>query len=154
MKSNAICPISDKRIDDHIARINGGITLALLVVFITTGSIVPVLFLFVDFALRSGNQSRFSGLSYISRSVVRVLSLKPELINAGPKIFAARIGLFFNFSIILFYLFGLDNLVYVFTGVFGFCAFLESFFGYCVACQIYPLVYKLFFHRKFQNLKV
>ncbi len=154
MKSNAICPISDKRIDDHIARINGGITLALLVVFVATGSIIPVLFLFVDFALRSGNLSRFSVLSYVSRSIVRVLSLKPELINAGPKIFAARIGLFFNFSIILSYFFGLENLVYVFTGVFGFCAFLESFFGYCVACQVYPFVYKLFYHRKYQNLKV
>lgn len=154
MKSNAICPISDRKIDEHVARFNSGLTLSLLLVFILTGNIIPIVFLFVDFALRSGSYSRFSAIGFVSRTVLKKLSVKPELINAGPKIFAARIGLFFNFAIIVSGLLGLENLVYVFSGVFGFCAFLESFFGYCVACQIYPFVYKLFYHRKYQKIEV
>lgn len=144
MKSNTICPISNKKIDEHVARINGGLTLGLLVIFVLTGNVIPILCLFVDFGLRSGNLSRFSVLSYISRTIIRACSLKPELINAGPKIFAARIGLLFSLLIIISYFFQLTYLVYAFTGIFACCAFLESFFGYCVACQIYPFVYKVF----------
>ncbi len=154
MRTTAICPISDKKIDDHVARINGAFTVLFLSAFIITGNLVPILFLFVDFALRSGKYSRFSVFSFLSRKIIKLFSIKPELINAGPKIFAARIGFVFNILILSSVLFGLDNLSIAFTGVFGACAILESVFGYCVACQIYPLVYKLTFHSKIQKLKI
>jgi hypothetical protein len=152
MKTTAFCPISNKRIDEHVARLNGAFTLLFLAVFTVTGNILPVIFLLTDFALRSGSLSRFSPLAYLSRSIAKSLSLKPLLINAGPKIFAARIGLVFNLAIILSYLSGLNNLALVFTGVFGICALLESAVGFCVACQIYPFVYKLTYHFKIQKL--
>lgn len=151
MKSNAFCPISDRKIDDHVARINGAFTLIFLTVFLFTGNIIPILLLLVDFALRSGNLSRYSAFSFLSRSIVKSLHIKPDMINAGPKIFAARIGLVFNFAIIISFLFGLSNLVYVVTGVFAICAFLESALGICVACQIYPFAYKLFYTNKIQK---
>ena len=151
MKTIAFCPISNKKIDEHVARLNGGFTLLFIALFIVTRSIIPVLFLFLDFALRSGNLSRFSPLAYLSRNIAGSLFLKPLLINAGPKIFAARIGFVFNVLIILFYLSGLSVLSFVFTAIFGVCAFLESVFGYCVACQVYPFVYKLTYHFKTQN---
>ena len=129
MRTTALCPISDKKIDDHVARLNGAFTVLFLATFILTGSIIPILLLAIDFALRSGKLSRYSAFSFISRNIVKTLSIKPELINAGPKIFAARIGLVFSIVIIISYLFGLTGLVYIFTGVFGTCAFLESAFG-------------------------
>ena len=148
MKSIAFCPISDKKIDDHVARLNGAFTFLLLVAFLFLGNILPILFLLVDFAFRSFNLSQYSALAILSRNILKPLSIKPELINAGPKIFAARIGLFFNVAIVLSFLVGLNNFAYVFTGIFGACAFLESAFGLCVACQIYPFVYKLTYHSK------
>lgn len=151
MKSNAFCPISDRKIDEHVARINGALTLIFLSVFTLTGNIIPILFLLVDFALRSGSLSRFSAFSFLSRNIVKLLHIKPDMINAGPKIFAARIGLVFNFAIILAFVFGLSNLVYVIIGIFAICALLESAFGICVACQIYPYVYKLFYTNKIQK---
>ena len=151
MKTTAFCPISNKKIDEHVARLNGGFTLLFIAVYILPGSIIPVIFLFGDFALRSGSLSRFSPLAYLSRTTVKILALKPLLINAGPKIFAARIGLVFNTLIVIFYLLNLKDLSFVFTGIFGVCAFLESVFGYCVACQVYPFVYKLTYHFKTQN---
>jgi len=154
MKSTALCPISDKKIDEHVARLNGAFTLFFLVVFILTRNIVPILFLLVDFALRSGSQSRYSVLSILSRNILKLFSVKPELINAGPKIFAARIGLVFNFAIILSFLIGLNNLTIIITGIFGICAFMESALGICIACQIYPFVYKFFYQNKIQKLKI
>jgi hypothetical protein len=36
----------------------------------------------------------------------------------------------------------------VLTAVFGVCAFLESAFGLCIACEIYPFVYKFTYRSK------
>ena len=149
-----LCPISNKKIDNHVARLNGALTILFLTVFIFTGNILLIIFLITDFGLRSGIHSKFSPLAYLSRNITKALSLKPSLINAGPKIFAARVGLAFNLAIILFYLIGLNNLYLVFIGVFGTCAFLESVFGICVACQFYPFVYKITYHSKIQKLEI
>lgn len=154
MKTTAFCPTSTKRIDEHVARLNGGLTILILTIFIVTGSILPVIFLLADFALRSGRFSRYSPLAGLSKNITRLFRLKPVLINAGPKIFAARIGVIFNIAIILSYLSGLNNLSLGITGVFGTCAFLESVLGFCVACQFYPFVYKLTYHDKIQKFKI
>ncbi|NDP22552.1 MAG: DUF4395 domain-containing protein [Paludibacter sp.] len=154
MKSNAFCPISDRKIDEHVARLNGGITLSILAVFIISGNLVPIFFLIVDFALRSGKFSRYSVLSYISKNILKSLKIKPDLINAGPKIFAARIGLIFNIAIFISFILGLSSIAFLITGIFAICAFLESVFGFCVACQIYPFVYKLLYFNKIQKAKI
>jgi hypothetical protein len=154
MKTTALCPISDKRIDDHVARFNGGFTVLFLTVFLVTGNILPIVLLTIDFALRSGKYSSYSGFSFLSKIIIKSLTIKPEFINAGPKIFAARIGLFFNIAILISALFGFTDGVYSFAGIFGICAFLESALGICVACRIYPYVYKLFYHHKIEKLKI
>ena len=154
MKTAAFCPISYKKIDEHVARLNGAFTVLLLAVFTVTGNIFPVIFLFVDFLLRSGSLSRFSPLAFLSKNIAKALFSKPLLINAGPKVFAARLGVVFNFAIIVSSLSGLNNLALVFTAIFGTCAFLESAFGFCVACQVYPFVYKLTYHPVIQKLKI
>ena len=154
MKTTTFCPISTKKIDEHVARLNGGFTIVLLTIYILTENLFPIAFLLVDFALRSGNYSRFSPLAILSRITARLLQFSPVLINAGPKIFAARIGIVFNLLIILFQLTGFNHLALLFTGLFGTCAILESVFGYCVACQFYPFVYKLTYHSDIQKLKI
>lgn len=154
MKTTAFCPISDRRIDEHVARLNGAFSVIFLTLYLVSGIILPIVFLFVDFALRSGKYSRFSPLSFLSRNIAKSISLKPRLINAGPKIFAARIGFVFNILIVSTYFSGLSNLSFIVTSIFGICAFLESVFGFCVACQIYPLVYKLTFQPAFLKLKI
>ncbi len=152
MKTTAFCPISNRKIDEHVARLNGAFTVLFLAVFTVTGNILPVIFLFIDFLLRSGNLSRFSPLAFLSKNTAKALFSKPLFINAGPKVFAARIGVVFNFAIIVSYFSGLNNLALVFTGVFSTCAFLESAFGFCVACQVYPFIYKLTYHPDIQKL--
>lgn len=154
MKTTAICPISDRKIDEHVARFNGGFTLLFLGLYFITGSVLPVVFLILDFSLRSGRWFRFSLFSFLSKNITKSLALKPLPINAGPKIFAARIGVVFSMAVLLSALSGLETTTIVISAVFGTCAFLESVFGYCVACQIYPFVYKLTFHAKVQKVKI
>lgn len=145
MKTTAICPISDKRINENVARGNATLTVLFLTAFVITSKVLLIVFLLIDFLLRGMELSRYSPFAIICSKVVKLLGIKPKIINAGPKLFAARIGLFFSLTILVSSLSGLEITAYILTGVFGVCAFLEAFFGYCVACKIYPFVYRTFY---------
>ena len=73
-------------------------------------------------------------------------------INAGPKIFAARIGLVLSSLVILTFILNVNWLAFVLTGILGLFSFLEGTLGLCIACVIYPFVYKLFYKGKFQGI--
>jgi len=94
MKLYALCPVSDKRINERVARINGAFTVLLLLLSALTQSIIPVIFLAIDFLLRASDYSRYSLLGISSKGIVRYFGLNENIINAGPKIFAARLGLY------------------------------------------------------------
>jgi len=154
MNNNAFCPISFKKIDENVARLNGLFTVALLIVFLFTSSILPVLLLLADFLVRGLEKPQFSPLALLSKFILSGFKAKPHLINAGPKIFAARIGLLFSVLITLSVLFGLNIPAIIFTAVFGVCAFLEAAFNYCVACKLYPFFYRLVYQSDYKKLNV
>ena len=149
MKSNALCPISDKKINERVARLNAIFTFSLLILFVITSRTVIISFLLIDFLLRAAELSQYSPLAILSRNIVKLLNIKPKLVNAGPKIFAARIGVVFSSGVLFSTAFGGWNVIGIsLISMFGVCAFLEGVFGICVACQIYPYVYKLFYHTR------
>jgi len=154
MRTYAICPISNKRINERVARLNATFTVILLLTFALTSNPFLIAFLAVDFLLRSTGFSRYSPLAILSGNIVKKLSLKENLINAGPKIFAARIGSLFSVFILLSIISGFVVPAYILAGVLGLFSFLEAAFGLCVACEIYPLVYKLFYHSSFVGTKI
>lgn len=142
---NTFCPISTNKIDENIARINGALTLLTLILFLITNSLVPILILVTDFAFRSAELSKYSLFSNISKKIKSYLNFEQRIVNSGPKIFAARIGLVFSILILISFLLNISELTIVFSAIFGICAFLESALGFCVACKIYPFVYKLLY---------
>ena len=145
MKTYAICPISNKKINERVARVNGAFTVLLLLLFGFTGQWLIPAFLVVDFFIRSGNLSRFSPLGYSSRNIIKLLSVEELLINAGPKIFAARVGLVFSAVILLASATEMHLTALAFTAVLAVFSFMEAAFGICVACKIYPFVYRLLY---------
>jgi hypothetical protein len=48
MKIYAICPVSDKKVNEKAARINGAFTFLLLIVAGLTQSVIPLIFLTFD----------------------------------------------------------------------------------------------------------
>jgi hypothetical protein len=150
MKSYALCPVSDKKINERIARINGVFTVLLLIVFGLTQSIVPIVFLAIDFLIRASDYSKYSLIGISSKSIVRYFGLNEYIINAGPKIFAARLGFIFSSLILISSTFNAFLPALALATVLGLFSFLEATFGLCVACEIYPFVYRLFYKVKFQ----
>jgi len=143
MNSSAICPISSQKVDENVARLNGAFTVLILAIFVYYQISILILILLLDFTLRSFELSNYSPLAITSKYIVEKLNIKKRIINAGPKIFASRIGVVFNLAIAFSYLLGFVNTSIIIVGIFAFCAFLEAAFGFCVACKIYPFVYKL-----------
>jgi len=148
MKTYAICPVSTDTIDENLARLNGGFTFLTLVIFWFTQSTIPVAFLLADFILRATGNGKYSPITLMSRTVLSVLPLHEKTINAGPKLFAARLGAFFALLITTFLLTGFTQTAVVISGVLGFFSFLESAFNFCVACEIYPFLYKFLYKDK------
>jgi predicted cation transporter len=143
MKIETLCPMSDKRVNKWISRINAGLTFLILILFFYIQNPLIMLFLAVDFSLRGNDRSHYSPLAFISKQILKLLPLKPKSINAGPKFFAARIGWFFSILVLLFLVLKMPLTATVVAGVFAFFAFLEAFFGFCMACYVYPYVFKL-----------
>ena len=143
----AICPISDKRINENIARGNAFITVIFLVVYAFTTSPFVILFLLFDFLLRGLELASYSPVAILAAKINQLLAVKPKIINAGPKIFSARIGAIFSLLIVVSALSGWEAVAWIFTTIFGICAFLEAVFAFCVACEIYPYVYRLFYRK-------
>ncbi len=146
MKTYAICPISDKKINERVARVNGAFTVLLLLLFGFTGQWLIPAFLVVDFLMRSGNLSRFSPVGYSSRNIIKLLPVEELLINAGPKIFAARIGLVFSAVILFATATGMHFTALAFAAVLAVFSFMEAAFGICVACKIYSFVYRFVYN--------
>lgn len=149
MKTSAFCPISNKKINEKVTRLNAGFVILLLIVFAFTQDIIPILFLGLDFLLRSTDFVNYSPIRAISLLIAKRIHLKPVFVNEGPKRFAARIGLFFIILISIAFLLHASIVTVVFTVILGICSFLESVLDFCIACEIYPYVYKAFYKDSF-----
>lgn len=144
MNTFAACPISNKKIDERVARLNGLFTFVLVIAFIFTHLWYIPAFLAFDFLLRSSDLSKYSPLGIISRAIVKLLSSKKRLVNAGPKTFAARIGLIVSSAIFIFSIIGLNITALFLASILALFSFLETAFGYCVACKIHPHLTRVF----------
>jgi hypothetical protein len=143
MYSNAFCPISEKRVNSSVIRAHAIINVAILLVFLYTQNIFIALFLFADFFVRVLNFPNLSIVGIAARSLVNILGVKGKLENAGPKLFAARIGLLFTVIISTALLTGFTGIALGAAAVLAFFSFLEGAFGICVACMIYPYFHRL-----------
>jgi hypothetical protein len=145
MYKNAFCPISEKRVNTAVVRTHALISVAVLLAFIFTQNLFVALFLLSDFLVRVLNFPRLSLLGVVARWIVNTLGIQGKQENAGPKLFAARIGLLFTLIIAGSLIFGSVTLSVYAAIVLAFFSFLEGAFGFCVACVIYPWVHKLLY---------
>jgi hypothetical protein len=140
------CPISGERLDERAVRLVAWITVTLLAVYLITGWSVIPWFLLIDFSMRGVFSRKWAPLAIIGRGVVsRLDSSKKKLINAAPKIFAARLGIAFSaiLTILLVAGLGQSTATYIVGGIFLTAALLEAAFAFCLGCHIYQFIQRL-----------
>lgn len=137
---NQQCVRTGDLIDERAARTAALFVTAGLVLFWWTGSPIIPLFLVIDFTLRAFRQARYSPVAALSRTALRLARIAPLRVDAGPKLFAARLGLGFSVLLTTFALSGSSVGARVVTVLFAAPAAAEAFAGYCVGCRIYMLL--------------
>lgn len=137
-----VCPITDKRINEQVARLNAMFTVLLVSLFLAFKFWPGLAFLMVDFLIRGFVDSKYSLMAYSSKWLAKQMNLSPKMINAGPKIFAAQVGLFLTVVALVAFSFECNVICLLIAGVLGVFSFLESAFGICVACKLYPFLRK------------
>lgn len=134
----AACPISFEMVDEKVSRQNSIVVFVLLGAFCMTQNIWIVAFLVLDFFLRAIKKPLLSPIAQFNRNLNHMIGRKEKLINAGPKIFAARIGLLFSLLVFTFHATEYIIAGNIVAGVFIAAVGLEAFFGFCAACKMYP----------------
>lgn len=139
---NRVCPIDESRINENLTRFNSGAIMFLMVIFVFTPYKWVIVIPALDFFLRLFNSGRFSPVTQINIFIIEKINLEGKMINAGPKRFAAKIGLGMAGVILILFVFNYITAAQVLGIVLILFTFLESFFGICVACKFYPLFYR------------
>lgn len=141
-----LCPLAGYKIDEKAARLVAGfVVLATVSAWIAPWPVAGVIlfFLVADFGVRAFSRPRWSPLGRLSSWLLRRAGVAPRWVDAGPKRFAARIGLGFAVALLGLSVFGAQGGYVAVSVVLGFCALLESALGFCVGCWVYTGWYAL-----------
>jgi len=137
-----VCPVNERQINENVTRLNALVTFIVVSIFIFTPAKWILIILPLDFALRAWFHGRFSPVGRMNKYLVSSLKLGESLINEGPKLFAARIGLVISALALTSFIAGFNPAAYILGSILVFFSFLEAAFGFCVACKVFPLIYR------------
>lgn len=147
MQLNYSCPITGDNRDNTTIRIVAGIVLTITIATLLIGlyvsyTVAAIIFglLGVDFIIRAFILPKYSPLAIIGKGIAKALDLKKLMVDSGPKIFAARIGVIFTLSGTLLFAFGNITAASVVGAILLVCAGLEAFFDFCLGCWMYSLL--------------
>lgn len=136
-----MCPISYKQLNERAAQTNAALSVLSIIFFFLTPFKWIIWVLSIDFFIRGFLDPSYSFFSVISKTILKLFKIKPLMINAGPKIFAAKIGFLFCCLISTCYLLNFPLISLIIGLIFALCAALEAIFGFCIACKIYPFIH-------------
>lgn len=137
-----LCPISFKQANERAVQVNAALAALSVLLFFFTSQKWIILLLCIDFLIRGFVNPAYSLYGAVSRAILRGLRIKPLMVNAQPKIFAAKIGFIFCCVIALSYLSGFQGISRVLGALLIIFAALEAIFRFCIACRIYPFICK------------
>ena len=110
--------------------------------FFLTGSVLIFWFLIIEFALRVFTNIGYTPVKLLSKFVLPLLKISPNLIPIAPKKYAALLGLIFCISILSSQYVNNILLTRILVGTMAVFAFLEFSISFCVVTLIYNAVVK------------
>lgn len=136
----AYCPIGSATIDQTIVRGVAFLVLCSIAIFLANEHDFILIYLVFDFFMRGFVSRNLSLFVWIAKWLTQVFACKVELVNAEPKVFAARIGFIACLLILFSKVLNLNFLVYGLSGFLLLATALECFFSICLGCHIYTVL--------------
>lgn len=137
------CPVSFKKIDQNTVRVMAGLVSALGIAFIIAPQLSILAVLLYDFLVRTLDYKKISPLFHLAKLIAKLLKLKKDEIDAGPKEFALKIGFLFVFISFIMFLSNEITAAVLVILTLTICALLELIFNYCIGCEMYMILKKL-----------
>jgi hypothetical protein len=137
MKNEIDCPVDLVSVNENTVRLVALLVLTLAMVYLWTAWWGIIVFLVLDFLLRSFKLNKYSLLAALAGGIVKLLGIGNKPTDQAPKRFAARMGLTFTTVILVLHFLQSGSLVIILALILCFFAFLESVIGICVGCYVY-----------------
>ncbi len=137
------CPFSPRTADENIVRLTAGLTILLTLAGLFSSLHWIALLLCFDFFIRGFTDRPWSPMRRAAKALARLFRLPPERINAGPKIFAAKVGFVFCTIIAITAFAGQIQSARILAELLILLAALEAFLKFCVGCHIYSLIQRI-----------
>ena len=140
-----LCPISIKQLDATTIRLSNFLLALVLGTYVWTDNILFLLIVLVDYSVSVLLPERYSPLLTIANEIVRVLRLKRVRVEAAPKIFTRRFGLFMGtVALTLSFIWPIGGIVAALTLMS--LNLLESVLDLCLGSFLYNVVVYPFFN--------
>lgn len=110
--------------------------------FLLTGSTLLFWFLIIEFSLRVFTNIGYTPVKLLSKFILPLLKISPNLISIAPKKYAALLGLIFCISILSSQHLNNIMLTRILVGTMAIFAFMEFSIGLCVVTHIYNALAK------------
>lgn len=136
------CPVSLRIIDANVVRLNALSISILIGLFLYTQNIFIVYFVAFDFMTRLFIKPQYSSIFHLSRTIQKIFNIPVKKADAGPKRFAAKIGLSLSLLIIALYHLSLCPAPCAVAIIFVICTSLEVIFNYCLGCKFHSIFLK------------
>lgn len=136
-------PLHDNRVNKKVARMNAGWVVAFGLVFIVLPDFRWIIFLMlINFFIKGFVGPWYSPISQINKFLLDVFKIKPQMIFAPPKIFAAKIGFIFTLIGSILYLSGFLFASQITIALLLIFASLELFLEFCMGCYMHSVLYR------------
>jgi hypothetical protein len=134
------CPTNT--VDNNAARVVAGITAALALLSLWPPATWLIAVAAADFFVRAWVNRRYSPLRWIAKQITSALQLQAKPVYAPLKQFAARIGSILAIAATVLHAGGLHLAAASVTFALLAAASLEALAGFCLACWLYPFVFR------------
>lgn len=135
-----LCPVSTRQVDEVTVRLTALLVVGVAVAGLFTLTPYLLALLAADFLVRGFLRPAWSPLGTLARLLRTRLNLAPRPLNAGPKIFAARLGFLMSATAAICWHLAVDPAVQALLAVLAGCAALEALAGVCLGCHVYTVL--------------
>lgn len=138
------CPLNFVQVDSNASRISSLIVAALVITYLLTKNEYILYFLILDFSVKLFVNKDYSLISVVSLKLRKILKIEEKFTDGGAKRLAGIFGLIFVSSLLIIHILDLEYLSIVVAGIFLSCSLSDVLLNYCLGCQIYYLIKKIY----------
>ena len=138
------CPLNFERVDSNVSRLSALAVASLVILYLFSANVYILIFLAFDFIIKLFVNKELSPIGMLSSSIKGVLRVQDKFTDGGAKRLAGMFGLLFVFLLIITHFLNAWFVSLIVAAIFLSCSLLDVFFNYCIGCQVYFIIKKLY----------